>query len=243
MNPNNCWHSRWHVVYLYTVAMAWVEAAVVYYLRTLVDRIEPYQPHPLPISAGLGEAELVREAATLVMLFTVGWLAGSTWRSRAGYTLLAFGVWDVFYYVFLRIMTGWPNSILDWDILFLIPLPWWGPVIAPLSIAILMILFGTIVAGSDAADRPLWPRTLSSIAGILGVLLGLYVFMSDAIHSADKSATALRELLPVRFDWPKFGFALLLLAAPVVDVIRQRTKRREAKTVPLTTGEPSRPVS
>jgi hypothetical protein len=140
-------------------------------------------------------------------------------------------------------MTGWPNSILDWDILFLIPLPWWGPVIAPLSIAILMILFGTIVAGSDAADRPLWPRTLSSIAGILGVLLGLYVFMSDAIHSADKSATALRELLPVRFDWPKFGFALLLLAAPVVDVIRQRTKRREAKTVPLTTGEPSRPVS
>src|SRR4029453_14583678 len=102
---------QWLVVTLFALAMAWVEAAVVYYLRTLVDRIQPYQPNPLPIAGGLGMAELVREASTLVMLLTVGILAGKTWRSRLGYAALAFGIWDIFYYVFLKAMTGWPESL------------------------------------------------------------------------------------------------------------------------------------
>lgn len=243
MTPNSSSRSRWLVLVLYAIAMAWVEASVVYYLRTFVDRIEPYQPHPLPIATGLAEAELLREAATLVMLAAVGWLAGSTWRSRSGYSLVAFGVWDIFYYVFLRILTGWPTSLLDWDILFLIPLPWWGPVIAPVSIAVVMIVFGAIVAGSDRTDQPLWPGKVSSIAGILGILLSLYVFMSDAIHSTDKSAIALRNLLPVQFDWPKFSFALLLLVAPLVDVAVQRLKRRAEKApVALTPSEPAQPA-
>ena len=75
---------RWSTVALYAAAMAWVEAALVYYLRTHFDRIEPYQPNPLPITDGLGAVELVRELATLIMLFTVGALAGKTWRARAG---------------------------------------------------------------------------------------------------------------------------------------------------------------
>src|SRR5688572_7175088 len=94
---------RWLTVSLFAVAMAWVESAVVFYLRTHVDRIEPYQPDPLPLIGDLGPVELVREAATLVMLFTVGWLAGASWRARVGYMTVAFGVWDIFYYVFLKI--------------------------------------------------------------------------------------------------------------------------------------------
>src|SRR6266540_1590340 len=112
---------RWLMVAWYAVAMAWVEAAVVFYLRTLVNRIDPYQATPLPLAAGLSQAELVREFATLVMLFAVGWLAGATWSSRLGYSTIAFGIWDIFYYVFLRVMTGWPKSLFDWDILFLLP--------------------------------------------------------------------------------------------------------------------------
>ena len=82
---------RWAVVLLFAAAMAWVEAAVVVDLRTLVNRIQPYQADPLPQSANLGQTELVREAATLVMLATVGYLAGHTWRSRLGYALVAGG--------------------------------------------------------------------------------------------------------------------------------------------------------
>jgi hypothetical protein len=111
---------RWFVVGAFAIAMAWVESAVVFYLRTLVDRIQPYQNIPLPTAAGLERAELVREAATLLMLLTVGWLAGRNWRTRFGYAAIAFGIWDIFYYLFLRVMTGWPKSIFDWDILFLL---------------------------------------------------------------------------------------------------------------------------
>ena len=148
-------YRRWWTVVVFAVAMAWVEAATVYYLRTLTDRIVPYQANPLPIRGVMGQVELVREAATLVMLFTVGMLAGRTWHKRLGYTAIAFGVWDIFYYVFLRLICDWPKSVFDWDILFLLPLPWWGPVLAPVCIALLMIVWGTLcqpVHGSPTRD-------------------------------------------------------------------------------------------
>ena len=215
---------RWLIVVLYAVAMAWVEAAAVYYLRTLEKRIEPYQPNPLPMATGLGEAELIRELATMVMLFTVGWLAGATWRGRLAYSVLAFGIWDIFYYFFLRAMTGWPKSLLDWDILFLIPLPWWGPVWAPTSIALLMILWGTFITQFER-----FPATLGSIsiasAG-LGVALALFVFMADALRNADQGTEALRTMLPERFNWPLFSVALALMALPLAAVARQQLRAR-----------------
>ena len=76
--------ARWLLVVMFAVGMAWVEAASVYYLRVMVDRVDPYQPNPLPMRGVLGQVELVREAATLVMLLTVGMLAGRTWRTRLG---------------------------------------------------------------------------------------------------------------------------------------------------------------
>src|SRR6266850_1368802 len=106
---------RWCAVAIFAIAMAWVEAAVVLYLRTLVNRIDPYQPRPMPEMPGLVGAEIAREAATMVMLACIGWLAGRTLRSRFGYLLIAFGVWDIFYYVFLKMLTGWPHGLLDWD--------------------------------------------------------------------------------------------------------------------------------
>src|SRR6266568_4604095 len=163
--------ARWLTVAIFAVAMAWVEAAVVFYLRRMVDRIDPYQPNPLPLIKPLGAVELAREAATLVMLLTVGMLAGRTWRSRLGYTTVAFGVWDIFYYVFLKVMCGWPHSLFDWDILFLLPLPWWGPVLAPMSIALLLILWGTLVSTweshrlENCSDWKLW------LLNLLGIVL------------------------------------------------------------------------
>ncbi len=146
----NCW---W-VVVVFAIAMAWVESAVVFYLRTMIDRIEPHQPNPLPVIGGFASVELPREFATLVMLFAVGFLAGRTWRARIGYSAIAFGVWDIFYYVFLKMMCGWPHSLLDWDILFLLPLPWWGPVLAPVLISLLLILWGTFASQFERFPPP-----------------------------------------------------------------------------------------
>src|SRR3954462_12069126 len=152
---------RWVAVVLFALAMAWAESAVVFYIRSLVDRLVPYQPDPLPLTGALAFAEIIREAATLVMLAMVGWLAGATWPGRIGFALLAFGVWDIAYYIWLVPMTGWPKSPTDWDILFLIPLPWWGPVCAPSIIAALMITYGTVTAAHDSAQRPLVPGRIS----------------------------------------------------------------------------------
>jgi len=217
----------WVVVLVFALGMAWVEAACVFYIRTLVDRIEPYQALPLPDSAVLGSAELVRELATLVMLGTTGWLAGTTWRSRLAFATIAFGFWDIFYYVFLRVMAPWPQSILDWDILFLLPLPWWGPVLAPVSIALLMIAGGTLVVSRDAPDRPCWPSRLTLSICFIGIGLALYVFMADSIRVAGQGIDALRSLLPVSFNWPLFLVAWLLMATPVVELAARRPALRE----------------
>jgi hypothetical protein len=214
------------IVVLFAAAMAWVESAVVVYLRTLVDRLEPYQVNPLPLVPRLGEAEIVRELATMIMLFAAGWLAGHTKRTRLGYSLIAFGAWDIFYYLFLKIIVGWPQSIFAWDILFLLPLPWWGPVIAPVTIAAMMIIFGTLVT---QFDQSIWPSRRAWIFSWSGAALALLVFMSDAIRAAGGGIEAIRSVLPVWFNWPVFIIALVLMAAPILEMIKQIWSGRERR--------------
>jgi hypothetical protein len=222
---------RWGVVVVYAAAMAWMESAVVYYLRTMVNRIEPYQENPLPIIGGMGQAELVREAATLVMLLAVGVLAGKTWRSRLGYSAIAFGVWDIFYYVFLKVMCHWPHSALDWDILFLLPVPWWGPVLAPVSIALLMIVWGTLATQFEDQTLPEMFYWKAWLLNFSGVALALYLFMADTLAVASKGVDALRIVLPTHFNWPLFCFALSLMAVPVVQHLRQLRRAAEFETL------------
>jgi hypothetical protein len=204
------------IVFAFATAMAWVEAAVVYYLRSMMGRLEPYQPDPLPALGGFGSVELPREFATLVMLFTAGWLAGRTWRARLGYAAIAFGVWDIFYYVFLKVMCGWPHSLLDWDILFLLPVPWWGPVLAPILISLLLIVWGTFASQFECA-RPAAPTNRAAwILNFIGVALALYVFMADALTAAPGGLEVIRTVLPERFNWLLFGVAWLLMSAPII---------------------------
>lgn len=233
MNTSRTSRSIWCVVVAFAIAMAWVESAVVFYLRTHMNRIVPYQPNPLPVIGGFAAVELPREFATLVMLLLVGVLAGKTWRARWGYALIAFGVWDIFYYVFLWIMCGWPKSLLDWDVLFLIPLVWWGPVLAPVLISLLMILWGTVVSRvekSPTVGRSAW------LLNILGIALAMCVFMADSLRIAHNGLESIRTMLPVRFNWPLFLVALALMSAPLIRELKQLLPPRET---PLEGLEPN----
>jgi hypothetical protein len=207
---------RWLTVMAFAIGMAWIESATVYYLRVMTDRIDPYQANPLPLLGLLGRVELVREAATLVMLAMVGMLASRIWRKRLAYALIAFGGWDIFYYVFLRLISGWPTSLFDWDILFLLPLPWWGPVLAPVSIALLMIGWGTLVTQS-ASSPPATALTRGAMWGLstIGIALALYVFMEDALRTIPQGFEATRSVLPTSFNWALFSAAFVLMATPV----------------------------
>jgi len=126
-------------LFLFGMAMGFMESAVVVYLRQL------YYPEgfsfPLKIMAFKElSVEYLREFSTLVMLFSVAAAAGRNFYERFAFFLLCFGIWDVFYYVWLKVLLDWPHSLLDWDILFLIPVVWAGPVLAPVICALTMIV-------------------------------------------------------------------------------------------------------
>ena len=140
-----------------------------------------------------------------------------------------FGAWDIFYYAFLHLISGWPRTLLDWDILFLLPLPWWGPVIAPVSIALVLIVWGTIATqSSEQPARARWAWVLASI----GSALALGLFMVDAWHALPRGRDAVLQALPTSFNWPLFWVALVLMAAPVLRLAAKPSRRRDAGKSP-----------
>jgi hypothetical protein len=194
--------------------MAYLEAAIVVYLRRLFgigDLILQVPPFDQQIAA----IELGRELATLIMLTAIGWIAGHNIQSRLSYTLIAFGIWDICYYLWLNVFIGWPKSFLDPDLLFLIPLPWWGPVLSPVLISILMITCGVAVLRKNENNIPVQFPISFWIPLILGVMLMLYSFMADAIHMLPASTAALNGLRPTQFNWSIYliGLGLAFVAA------------------------------
>ena len=139
---------------LFGISFGFVEAAVVVYLRAMLApvrrQVYPTVPEkdvfPIikieqlgPELTAILKVELLRELATLVMMSAVGLLVSRKWL--AGYAV-AFGVWDISFYGFLKILIDWPESLFTWDLLFLLPVPWYGPVIAPMIVAATMIWLG-----------------------------------------------------------------------------------------------------
>ena len=165
-------------VTIFAVAMAFAESAVVVYLRAI------FYPEgftfPLKIMKDYKIlVEVLREAATIFMLTSVAYLAGKKLWERFAWFMLAFGIWDIFYYVWLKVLLDWPASMLEWDVLFLIPLPWIGPVIAPASIALLMIVFSIIITRSFHRGQDFKPAPLSYVLALAGIIIVLYSFMHD----------------------------------------------------------------
>lgn len=187
--------------------MAYLESAVVVYLREVYDikiliKDIPKEPDELTL------IELGREAATLVMLVFIGLIAGSEMKDKVAYFLISFGVWDIFYYFWLKIFINWPVSLTEWDLLFLIPLPWWGPVITPILISALMIFTGYLFLQKSKLNisRVNIPLLL------LGILIILFSFMENGILLLS-SGKMINEV-PENFNWLLFlsGFCLMLYA-------------------------------
>jgi hypothetical protein len=143
---------RLAVLVLFATAMGWLEAVVVVYLRALLGVAHgSAAPAPDELTRRLASlpwligTEQGREVATIVMLATVAWLAAPRLRPRLGAFLVAFGVWDIVYYVALYLLLRWPPDLATPDLLFLIPPgPWWiQPVWVPAAISCVMIVVGS----------------------------------------------------------------------------------------------------
>ncbi|HNS19405.1 MAG TPA: hypothetical protein PKH24_02845 [Sedimentisphaerales bacterium] len=150
---------RLGIAVVFGIAFAYIESAVVVYLRAI------FHPHgftfPLEMFGVTAEAkrlfviEVGREAATLVLILTAAWLFGRLMQERAAYFLVIFAVWDVFYYVWLKVLLDWPGSIMDWDVLFLIPVVWASAALYPVLVSALMFAFGAAILYRCAHGRPL----------------------------------------------------------------------------------------
>lgn len=184
-------------VTLFAIAFAFVESSVVVYLRGLYYPggfsfpLKPIDSHRLGI-------ELVRELCTIVVLAAVGMLAGRTRWQRFGFFMIAFALWDLFYYVWLKLSINWPKTLLDWDILFLIPLPWIGPVIAPVLISIFMIIAGVLIIRREEREGSFRPSKVVWTSAIVGTVIILYSFMLDT------NAT-LHLQMPNPYRWEMLG--------------------------------------
>ena len=201
-----------------------MESATVAYLRTLLHRVEPFQELPLPIDDSFGVTEVIREAATLVMLISAGSLAGKSWRSRLGFFMLAFGIWDIFYYLFLKVIVGWPHSLFDWDVLFLIPVPWWGPALSPMLVSLVLIIFGSVFIFDEFNERPFRAGKLSWSFHLIGIVVALYVFMAHSIKVLAQDSGDIHTQLPEQFSWPLFYLALFFMLMPILEMVIQRIK-------------------
>jgi len=163
---------------LFGVAMAYVEAMVVVYLRELLypeGFSFPLKLMPLNLIV----MELSRELASIAMLVAIAAIAGKKFWERFGYFIILFGTWDIFYYVWLKVTIGWPSSLFDWDILFLIPIPWIGPVIAPVLVALLMVIIGLSITSLFARGYTFRPTALAWVLSVVGTTAILFSLMRD----------------------------------------------------------------
>jgi hypothetical protein len=212
----------------FAIAMGFLESAVVVYLREILYP----EGFAFPLSqmpVRLGVTEVLREVATVVMLVSVGVIAARRFSTGFAWFVYGFAIWDIFYYVFLLILLGWPQSLMTWDILFLIPTTWTGPVLSPVLVSLTMILLAVVILVSE--DRGHETRIPGKIWGglILGSLILVFAFIYDyskhmlthfswlemfQVRNPEVLEVATRYI-PYRFPWWIFGMGEVVILGTI----------------------------
>jgi hypothetical protein len=195
------------IVVVFGIAFAYIESAVVVYLRAI------FYPDgfTFPLS-GFAEGalwrrllltEIGREAATLVLIFTGSWLFGRNKRQRFAFFLTIFAVWDIFYYVWLKVLLDWPATINDWDILFLMPAVWASPVMAPVLISLTMLIFAVTILYRDCYGKAVKVSAMEWLAFVVAAVLVVLSFCLAGRY--------IKQIdYKVYFSWPLFAIGHLL---------------------------------
>ena len=205
---------------LFSIAMAHVEAALVVHLRTIYYADNPLEIFPLAIlSQRDWNIELAREVATVVMILSVALLAEKGFTRVFAAFVYVFGVWDICFYIWLKLMIGWPQSWMEWDVLFLIPWPWFGPWITPALIALMFVVWGGWTLYQKTHPRFTWDSTTLFT---LGAALALATFLLPGVPLLAGGTDAFRNFTPPAFSWSLFGIGYLLM---LVALWRVSTKR------------------
>ena len=210
-------------ILLYAIAMAYLEAAVVVYLRAALG-VPTGTIFPIDLSPAampFGWIEVGREGATLVMIGGVAWLAGRSPLERLAWAGVVFGVWDIGYYAWLWVISGWPPSVGTWDLLFVLPAPWAGPVWAPIAVSAGLIGFGLACTGRLRSGGPVrfGKRHLGAL--LLGGAVVIASFLTNAGLVLDGGT-------PTSFAWPIFAVGMGIGVGAAGMALRPRAPRAGA---------------
>ena len=203
------------------VAFGYIEAAVVVYLRQL------FHPggftFPLADFAAsalyqrLLQVEAWREAATIVLIWCGARLAGVNRRERFAYFLLLFALWDLFFYVWLKVLLGWPGSVMDWDILFLIPMVWASPIAAPVLVSLTLAVFAVVILRRGRMGRGIRVRWTDWAGFCAAVVMMVLSFCIAGLHIRDADFAK-------HFYWPLYGAGYVLGVGLFLRCLVQRPK-------------------
>jgi len=206
---------------LFGTAFGYLEASVVTYLRSLHEPVvQRFYPNrvpgdlfPLltldqirteaPQQIGTLAIEIGREVATLAMLLAIALAVARNAGQWAAAFVIAFGTWDITFYLFLRVLLGWPASILTWDILFLVPVPWVGPVLAPVLVSVAMIAVGLWHLRREATGNGVRVGAIEWVGIVAGAGVIVVAFAMDYRH-------IMAGGMPHPFNWPVFGLGMIL---------------------------------
>lgn len=226
---------------IFAIAMGFLESAVVVYLRTI------YYPQgfafPLRIlDPGIVTTEVIREAATMIMLITIAMITFKDAISRFAVFIYAFAIWDIFYYVFLWLLLKWPPTVLTWDILFLIPVTWVGPVLAPVVNSLTMILLAIIIINYKTKNELFrltmieWLFLLSGSAVFIiaytqpymQFMLTRYTFSNFLHFTPNKEIRDYTgKFIPMHFNWILFCLGEGLVLNTVLQIIKRMKRNKQ----------------
>lgn len=216
------------VLVAFGIAFGFIEAAVVVYLRGLFYTGGFTFPiadfSKMPGARLFIMTEIAREGATLVLLVSSAWLMARDLRGRLAVFLISFAVWDVFYYVWLKVILNWPDSLLDWDILFLIPSTWAGPVLAPLLTSALLCVIAAVLM----SRIPWRMSSLQQLFLLVAIVAIVVCFCVPGRHILDPDYARW-------FSWP----AWLLIHLAVVVVLAWSICQSRPRPVAVVAPQPA----
>lgn len=226
-------------LFIFAVSMGFLEAVVVVYMRELFypeGFAFPLKQMPYRLIG----IEMVRELCTLLMLGTVAWLTGRSFTRRLAAFLFLFGIWDIFYYVALWLFLGWPETLLTWDILFLIPVAWTGPVLAPVLCSLTMIYIVFLTEWNLSKNKTFRLGAKELTLFFTGAFIIFTSFIYDFSHLIIKGnylneflslsenpdfLNALYSFVPGRFQWEIFTAGLVVIVFGTLPMLKKHPKQ------------------
>ena len=212
----------------FAIAMGFLESAVVVYMREILYPGKFGFPlSPIPVN--LPVTELLREVATMVMLVTIGIIAAKKFSTGFAWFMYSFAIWDIFYYVFLKLLVGWPQSLMTWDVLFLIPTTWTGPVLSPVLVSLTLILLSMVILIEAEKGKETRIHRQEWMGLIIGSMVLIFGFVLDYSQHmlAHFSLTGMLQVknlevlevathyIPSRFPWWIFGIGELIILGTI----------------------------